>query len=84
MVSLDKELRRIDAEISRIGARHGVKTIFELDEMVKTGLVDEADILDDFQELDYLESRRDELLESMKSLNGPSRFEADEENHRCR
>ena len=32
------------------------------------GEVLEEDILDDFQELDYLEARRDELLAAMKSL----------------
>jgi hypothetical protein len=32
-----------------------------LDDKLKKGEVRETDILDDFQELDYLESRRDEL-----------------------
>jgi hypothetical protein len=65
---LERELRRIEAEIFEIGARHGVRSIFELDDKLKKGEVREADILDDFQELDYLESRRDELLSAMKSL----------------
>jgi hypothetical protein len=42
---------------------------YSLDDKLKKGEVREADILDDFQELDYLESRRDELLSAMKSLS---------------
>jgi len=65
---LEKELRCIEAEIFELGARHGVRSIVELDDKLKKGEVREADILDDFQELDFLESRRDELLAAMKSL----------------
>lgn len=65
---LDRELRCAEAEIYEIGARHGIKSIFELDDKLKKGEVREEDILDDFQELDYLEARRDELLAAMKKL----------------
>lgn len=65
---LDRELRCIEADIFEIGARYGVKSIFELDDKLKKGQVEEEDILDDFQELDYLEGRRDELLAAMKKL----------------
>jgi hypothetical protein len=67
-VFLERELRCIEAEIFEIGSRHGVRSIFELDDKLKKGEFKEADILEDFQELDYLESRRDELLSAMKSL----------------
>lgn len=65
---LERELRCIEAEIFEIGSKHGVRSIFELDDKLKKGEVREEDILDDFQELDYLESRRDEILAAMKSL----------------
>jgi hypothetical protein len=65
---LERELRRIEAEIFEIRTKHGVRSIFELDDKLKKGEVREEDILDDFQELDYLESRRDEMLAAMKSL----------------
>jgi len=65
---LEKELRCIEAEIFEIWAKHGVNSIFDLDDKLKKGGVREEDVLDDFQELDYLESRRDELLAAMKSL----------------
>ena len=65
---LERELRCIEAEIFEIGTKHGVRSIFELDDKLKKGEVREEDILNDFQELDYLESRRDEILAAMKSL----------------
>ena len=65
---LDKELRCVEAEIYEIGAKHGVKSISELDNKLKSGEAKEEDILEDFQDLDYLESRRDELLAAMKKL----------------
>ncbi len=65
---LDRELRCVEAEIYEIGTRHGIKSIFELDDKLKKGEMREEDILDDFQELDYLEARRDELLAAMTKL----------------
>lgn len=65
---LEKELRCIEAEIFEIRTKHDVGSIFELDEKLKRGGVREEDVLDDFQELDYLESRRDELLAAMKNI----------------
>jgi hypothetical protein len=65
---LEKELRSVEARIYKIGAKHGVKSLIELDDKLKKGLIKEEDILEDFQELDYLESRRDALLKAMKSL----------------
>ena len=65
---LEKELRCIEAEIFDIGRKHDVRSILELDDKLKKGEVREEDVLEDFQELDYLESRRDELLAAMKNL----------------
>lgn len=66
---LEKELRCIEAEIFEIRTKHDVRSIFELDDKLKKGEVREEDVLDDFQELDYLESRRDELLAAMKNIS---------------
>jgi len=66
---LQKELRNIEAEIYRIGSRHGIKSIFELDEKLKNGEIREEDMMDDFMELDYLESRRDDMLKAMEKIN---------------
>ena len=63
---LERELRNIEAEIYKIASKHGIKSIFELDEKLKKGEITEEDMLDDFMELDYLESRRDDLLKAME------------------
>jgi len=65
---LERELRCIEVDIFEIWTKHGIRSIFELDDKLKKGEVREEDVLDDFQELDYLESRRDEILAAMKSL----------------
>ena len=62
---LEKELRNIEAEIYKIGAKHGIISIFELDEKLKSGTITEEEMRDDFMELDYLESKRDDLLKAM-------------------
>jgi len=62
---LEKELRNIEAEIYKIGAKHGIRSIFELDEKLKRGTITEEEMRDDFMELDYLESKRDDLLKAM-------------------
>lgn len=65
---LEKELRNIEAEIYRIGAKHGITSIFEMDDKLKKGEIKEEDMMDDFMELDYLESRRDDLLRIMEKI----------------
>lgn len=65
---LEKELRNTEAEIYRIAAKHGIKTIQELDENLKNGKITEEEMLDDFMELDYLESKRDDLLKAIGKI----------------
>lgn len=65
---LERELRNIEAEIYKICAKHGIKSIFELDEKLKKGEITEEEMMDDFMELDYLESRRDNLLKAMEKV----------------
>jgi hypothetical protein len=65
---LEKELRNIEAEIYRIAARHGIKSILELDEKLRKGEVTEEEIRDDFMELDYLESRKDDILRAKEKV----------------
>jgi hypothetical protein len=65
---LEKELVGIDAKIYKIGAKHGIRSIFELDEKLKRGAITEEEMMDDFMELDYLKSRRDDLLKAMEEV----------------
>ena len=65
---LEKELRDTEAEIYRVAAKHGIKSILELDEKLKKGEVTEDEISDDFMELDYLESRKDDIVRAIESI----------------
>ena len=65
---LERELRNIEAEIYKIGTKHGIRSVFELDEKLKKGEITEEDVFDDFMELDYLESKRDDLLKAMERI----------------
>lgn len=66
---LNKELSNTEAEMFKIAARHGIKSVLEFDALLRGGgKVKEEEIIDDFMEFDYLEARRDELLEVMKKL----------------
>ncbi|MBT9139396.1 MAG: hypothetical protein DDT31_01980 [Syntrophomonadaceae bacterium] len=62
---LGKELREVEAEMYKLGARHGIQSVLELDEKLKEGEINEEEMREDFMELDYLESRRDTLLKAM-------------------
>ena len=59
---LKKELLDTEAQMFKITIRHGVKTAADFDRMLAIGRSKEEDVLDDYMELDYLESRRDDLL----------------------
>jgi len=65
---LEKDLKSVDVEIYKIANKHGIKSIFELDEKLKRGELTEEKMLDDFMQLDFLESKRDELLKAMGKL----------------
>jgi len=59
---LQKELRNVEAEIYRIGNKHGVKSVLELDEKLKKGKIKEEEMLDDFMELEFLETKKEKIL----------------------
>ena len=65
---LEKELRNVEAEVYKIGAKHGIRSIFELDEKLKRGEITEEEMMDDFMELDYLEFRRKDLQRAIEKI----------------
>ena len=67
-IFLNKELSDIEAEMFKIVSKHGIKSVLEFDELLKKGKVKEEDIIDDFMDLDYLESKRDEFLKAMEKI----------------
>jgi hypothetical protein len=65
---LKKELLETEAQMFKIAIRHGVKNVADFDRMLAIGKAKEEDVLDDYMELDYLESRRDDLLKMLQRL----------------
>lgn len=54
---LRAKIHAFDAERRARCAKFGVNSLAEMDELIKTGKVEEEDILDDFQNVDYLTHR---------------------------
>lgn len=65
---LKKKIRSVEIRIFQIAKKHGIKSIEELDEKIKKGLVEEENIFEDFKEMDYYESEKDKLLNALKEL----------------
>ncbi len=65
---LKKELLDTEVQMFKITNRHGVKTVTDFDGLLTTGSAKEEDILDDYMEFDYLESRRDDLLKMFQRI----------------
>lgn len=65
---LGKELRNTEVEIYKIGNKHGVKSVLELDERMKRGEIKEEDMLEDFMELEFLETRREKILKALEKV----------------
>ena len=65
---LQKELRNVEVEIYRIGNKHGVRSILELDERLKRGEIREEEMLDDFIELEFLETRKEKILKVLEKV----------------
>ena len=54
---LRAKIRALDAERRARCAKFGVTSLSEMDELIRTGKVQEEEILDDFQNVDYLTNR---------------------------
>jgi len=67
-VFLTHRLRLVESELLRLGQKHGVQTVTQLDEMVQAGRLHEDEAFEDYFEFDHLTAERDLLLESLKEL----------------
>ncbi len=65
---LRHRLRRIESQLLSLASRYGVHTVTELDGLVQSGQVHEAEAFEDYFEFDRLEVERDALLDSLKEL----------------
>jgi hypothetical protein len=61
-----ERLRLLEAERQARCAKFGVNTLKEMDQLLQQGAVIEEDILEDFQEVDYLTTR----IERVKVMIG--------------
>lgn len=66
---LNHKLRLIDSQLLSLARKYGVQTVAELDEMIKSGQVHEAEAFEDYFEFDHLEAERGVLLDSLKELS---------------
>jgi hypothetical protein len=65
---LERRLREIKTEIFRIAGKYKVSSIEELEELYKKGKIEEKDSWQDFQKLDHLEFKRDEIVKLLQEL----------------
>ncbi len=68
-VFLQHRLRLVESQIFDLAQKYGVKTVEELDQMVQSGQVHEAEAFEDYFEFDHLEAERDILIEALNSLS---------------
>ena len=65
---LNHKLRLVESQLLRLASKYGVQTVSELDQMVSSGRVHEAEAFEDFFDFDHLEAERQVLLDSLKEL----------------
>ena len=65
---LEQRLSGIEADLFLIAKKYGVKDIFQLDEMVKSGLVTEEKSYDDYFALDNLDAEREKIRNFLSKL----------------
>jgi len=65
---LEKNLREIKVEILQITGKYGISSIEGLEEQYKRGILEEEDTWRDFQRLDHLEYKREQLEKLLKEL----------------
>jgi len=63
---VQQHLVKVEAELFRYLKKYGIKSVFEMDEKLKTGSLRENDIIDDFFAIDHLESERERLMNLLK------------------
>ncbi len=63
-----EQLRLLEAERQARCAKFGVTTLEEMDELLKQGVVTEEEILEDFQNVDYLTARIERIKKLLEGL----------------
>ncbi|MGH8059317.1 MAG: hypothetical protein ACREOH_19115 [Candidatus Entotheonellia bacterium] len=61
-----QQLRLLESERRARCAKFGVSTLEEMDDLLKRGIVTEEEILDDFQNVDYLTTRIERIQKLLR------------------
>lgn len=67
-VYLKKKMREYNVEMLEILNKYSVKSAEELEELYKSGKLDEVNTIDDFFKLDYLESQIEKIKAALREL----------------
>ncbi len=67
-IFLERKLREIKTEIYKITGKYKIKSAEEFEELYKKGKIEEKDTLSDYQKLDHLEFKRDEIAKLLEEL----------------
>jgi len=65
---LERNLREIKVEIFQITGKYGISSAEGLEQQYKRGTLEEGDTWRDFQRLDHLEYKREQLEKLLKEL----------------
>lgn len=65
---LERKLLELNTQIVDITTRYKVTSVVDMEQQYEQGTLQEADSWDDFQRLDHLEYRRDQLLQLLNSI----------------
>jgi len=68
LLFLRHQLRLVESQLLTLARKYDVTTVIELDELVQSGKIHEAEAFEDYFEFDHLEAERDALLGSLKEL----------------
>jgi len=65
---LRHKLKMIESELFLLSRKYGVKTVTELDKLIKEGKFHEEDTFEDYFKFDNLEAERDIILKHLGKL----------------
>ena len=63
-----EQLRHLEADRKARCAKFGVKDLWEMEQLFVEGKVEEEDMLEDFQEVDYLTDRVERIKAMLKEI----------------
>ena len=65
---LNHKLALVESQLLDLSQKYNVKTVTDLDHLIQTGQLHEAEAFEDFFEFDHLETERDLLLDLLKEV----------------